>query len=417
MRVFAFFAGLLVSAFAHPASLDTPAANTVTLGTASLTQVPNPNYRGRNGPRALAKIYRKYGVPFPKDLQLVITRLDDRDNGSAILTPQSNDLEYLFPILIGTPPQELHIDIDTGSSDLWVFSTEMPKGQINGQSTYDPNKSTTAEKMSGATWRISYGDGSSSSGVVYNDVVEVGNISFATQAVEAAKKVSPEFTNDSSNDGVFGLAFSGLNQVRPEPQLTFFDNLVPNLNESLFTVDLKSGEPGRLNFGYIDPNAYSGSIAYTPVNESTGFWAFETLGYTIGDGSLREQSTAGIADTGATLMLLPQELVDDYYSHVGGARYDSDNGGVTFRCGATVPDLTFHLAGDDSTGNTVTVPGDYIRYGKVYNTDGTESGRCFGGLQSSNGFGISIFGDVFLKSTFAVFDAKEPRLGFAEKAL
>jgi hypothetical protein len=117
----------------------------------------------------------------------------------------------------------------------------MPKEQISRQTPYDPAKSSSARKMSGATWKITYGDGSSSSGDVYLDVATVGNISFLAQAVEAAKQVSPEFTNDENNDGVFGLAFSSLNQVTPDQQLTFFDNLIPTLDKSVFTVDLRRG--------------------------------------------------------------------------------------------------------------------------------------------------------------------------------
>jgi Eukaryotic aspartyl protease len=43
---------------------------------------------------------------------------------------------------------------------------------------------------------------------------------------------------------------------------------------------------------------------------------------------------------------------------------------------------------------------------------------CFGGLQSNTGIGLSIYGDIFIKSQFVVFDGSaSPRLGVAPKSL
>jgi hypothetical protein len=89
--------------------------------------------------------------------------------------------------------------------------------------------------LSGATWSITYGDQSSASGNVYTDTVSVGATTVAGQAVEAAKKISSQFQQDTDNDGLLGLAFSSINTVSPTSQLTFLStpNQACNLPFSL----------------------------------------------------------------------------------------------------------------------------------------------------------------------------------------
>ncbi|EFZ04356.1 peptidase A1family protein [Metarhizium robertsii] len=407
MQTFGSFLVSLVVASSLATALPTTPSSTPA-GNVSVTAKHNANFT-RNGPAALAKAYRKFGKPVPVDVANALSRQNSkRTTGSDPNSPQQYDIEYLAPVQIGTPAQTLNLDFDTGSSDLWVFSSLTPSSQVNGQTLYNPSKSSTAQSLSGSTWSITYGDGSSSSGVVYTDAVTVGGLTVNAQAVEAAKQVSSQFSQDAASSGLLGLAFSSINTVKPTKQKTFFDNAKPALDSALFTADLKHGADGKYNFGYIDSTAYTGSIAYTPVDSSQGFWGFTSRGYAVGGGSLNTASTSGIADTGTTLLLLPSSIVSAYYAKVSGARYDSSQGGYTFACSQSLPSFSFGVSGA-----TVTVPGAYLNYAPTDSTGRT----CFGGLQSSSGIGINIFGDVALKSAFVVFDGGNNRLGWAAKAL
>lgn len=216
--------------------------------------------------------------------------------------------------------------------------------------------------------------------------------------------------NQKSIDGFLGLAFSSVNQVQPTPQTTFFDTVKSSLSSPLFAVSLKYHAPGTYDFGFIDSSKYTGSIAWAKVDSSRGYWGFQTTGYKIGPktGSVTKASINGIVDTGTTLIYLDESIVKSYYSKISGAVLNVSAGGYIFPCSATPPDFSIIVSG-----GTQTVPGKYINYAPT-----AVSGMCFGGIQSNANVGLTIFGDIFLKSTYVVFmnSGSSPLLGFARQA-
>lgn len=229
-------------------------------------QVPRSTVKthAKMGALALEKAYLKYNTAMPTDLNGAVSRIRanlaaglkpwgidiDKDGdidlkratGSAVTTPEEYDVEYLTPVQIGNPPQTLNLNFDTGSSDLWVYSSATPASEVNGQAVYDLGASNTSVKATGQSWSISYGDGSNSKGDVYYDTVAVGGLSVNHMAVEVAVEVSTEFTADTNMDGLLGLGFSSLNTVSPTQQATFFDSAKSQLDSFLFTADLKAGQ-------------------------------------------------------------------------------------------------------------------------------------------------------------------------------
>lgn len=256
---------------------------------------------------------------------------------------------------------------------------------------------------------MSYGDGSvGASGVVYADKVVVGPVTATSQAVEAATQVSAEFTEDTNTDGLLGLAFSNINQVRPTPQTTFFDSVKSTLSQKLFAVNLKKGAAGSFDFGFINAAKYTGAITYVPVASSSGFWQFTAGTYSVGSSTYSSSNIGtAVADTGTTLLMLPSAIVKAYYAKVSGSSYSNDDGGYIFPCSASLPAFNVNIGG-----RSFAVPGSYINFAPIGDT------QCYGGIQPNDGLQFSIFGGVFLKSVYAIFDQTQStaRLGFAKQA-
>jgi len=363
----------------------------------SLKQVAVPKTTFRAPAHAYAKALAKYGAEVPGHVAAAAA-----STGSVPTQSEGGDEEYITQVTVGGTT--LGLDIDTGSADLWVFSSETPASERTGHSYYTPG--STAKKLSGYTWDISYGDGSSASGDVYTDTVTVGGVTYAKQAVESAKKVSSEFTDDTYSDGLLGLAFSSINTVSPTAQKTFFANVASSLASPLFAADLKHNAAGVYDFGWTDSSKYTGSITYTDVDSSEGFWQFTSTSYAI-NGKNANKALNGIADTGTTLLLIAETIVSKYYAQVSGAKNSNTYGGWVFPCTATLPSFSLIIGSYSAT-----VPGDYINYGAAEDTGTT----CYGGIQSDAGIGFSIFGDIFLKSQYVVFDNSGPQIGFAAQA-
>ena len=372
----------------------------------SVKQVPVPNSRfRRNGPRAYAKALKKFQVKVPGSVHEAAVNAAAAPSGSVPANPEANDQAYLSPVQIGTPAQTLMLDFDTGSADLWTFSSALSSSAQRGHSVYNPGASSSSKQQQGSSWEIQYGDGSGAAGDVYTDTVTIGGVTATSQAVEAAETVSSTFVQDVDNDGLVGLAFSSINTVSPRPATTFFDTVKGSLSQPLFAANLKPGAPGSYDFGATDPSKYTGQIGYAPVNTANGFWEFSAGTYTVGTRSFGNLGDT-IADTGTSIILAPAAVARNYYSQVPGAQNSATYGGYIFDCSTTLPDFSVSIGGAART-----VPGSLINYAQA------GSGVCFGGIQSNQGLPFTILGDTFLKTQYVVFNgANPPQIGFAAQA-
>lgn len=325
-----------------------------------------------------------------------------------------NDALYLCEVGIGTPAQKLKLDFDTGSADLWVWSTELPsnvqsQAASSDHSVFDPSKSSTFKQQADSTWQIQYGDSSSASGTVGTDNVTLGGLTVQNQAIELANKLSTQFVQ-GAGDGLLGLAFGTINTVKPSPVPTPVENMITQqdipASAELFTAylgstkDANEADKGEsfYTFGYIDKDTLTAAGVdepfYVDVDSSNGFWQFASTSATVNGETVQRAGNTAIADTGTTLALVDDKTCEAIYAKIPGAKYDSTNQGYIFPSSTTadqLPVVTFAV-GDKQ----FAVQKEDLAFADAGN------GFVYGGVQSRGDMELDILGDTWLKGVYAV---------------
>lgn len=438
-------ATLSAAAVASPVAKGLPDAGGFTLQAENVRRGARPV---KSGPLSVYMTHLRYGIDVPPALAAAVKggsklgRRQGEQQGTAPSPDSRNDTEWLTSIQIGTPPQTVQVQLDSGSADLWVFSAGLEAG---GHRVYDPSKSSTATNIPGITWKKKYAGGDSASGdAAYTDVVKVADgVVVKNQAVLPATNASDDFLQDPY-DGIVGLSLLNFSSTLPADGLrpkNFFQNVLPSLREPFFAADLRAGNTSYYDFGFVPPNRHKGEVVYVPVNPDPiragafSSWNITLAGYAIGSGnssspgksaavSFHESRFDTIVDTGTTIMYLDRKLVEDYYGQVRGSRYDDPSGGVVFPCDAALPDLSIGVDGTDADGrivNILTIPGGYVNF----SVNDQAKNECFGAVQVSLEAAsgpLSILGAAAIKAAYVIFeDARPaqntPRVGFAVKDL
>ncbi|KAI9012059.1 rhizopuspepsin 6 precursor [Phycomyces nitens] len=388
MKLSASIAALLAIA-SFSAVKAAPTVSTVPTGnTHTFTLTNNPSFKP-NATRAVLKARGKY-ARFSNDPTTFAS-------GTVPMIDYGGDIEYYGTVKVGTPAQSLKLDFDTGSADLWFAST-LCTTCGSGQTKYNPSKSSTY-KSSTKTWSISYGDGSSASGTVGYDTVNLGGLSITGQGIELAKKESSSFQSDPV-DGLLGLAFDSI--ITASGVKTPMDNLISQglITKPIFGVYLGKASTtavGEYVFGGYNSAHVGGTLTTVPVDNSDGFWSINVSGLTAGSSSLG--SFSGIVDTGTTLLLLTNTVAAKVAKAYGAT--DNNDGTYTIKCDtSSFSPLVFTIAGAKFS-----VPASDL----VFEKDGSTCIASFGYADMD----FAILGDVFIKNNYVVFNQEVPELQIA----
>jgi len=318
--------------------------------------------------------------------------------------PISNfmNAQYFSEIEIGTPPQTFKVVLDTGSSNLWVPSSECGSIACYLHNKYDSTASSTYKK-NGTSFEIQYGSGSLS-GFVSQDTMAIGDLKIKGQDfAEATNEPGLAFAFGRF-DGILGLGYDtiSVNGIVPP-----FYKMVEQklLDEPVFSFALgdTNGE-SEVIFGGVNKDAYEGKITTLPLRRKA-YWEVDFDSIALGDDVAELENTGIILDTGTSLIALPSQLAEMLNAQIGAKK--GYNGQYSIDCAKrdSLPDVSFGLAGHNFTIG----PYDYIL---------EVSGSCistFFGMDIPAPAGpLAILGDAFLRRWYSIYDAGANTVGLAK---
>ncbi|KAI5363842.1 Putative aspartic peptidase A1 family, aspartic peptidase, active [Septoria linicola] len=326
------------------------------------------------------------------------------EKGHPVAVSNFLNAQYFSDIAVGTPPQEFKVVLDTGSSNLWVPSSECGSIACYLHSKYDHGASNTY-KQNGSDFAIQYGSGSLE-GYISQDTVQIGDLKIKNQLfAEATSEPGLAFAFGRF-DGILGLGYDTISVNKIPPP---FYNMIDQglLDEKVFAFYLSStdkGDESEAIFGGVNKDHYTGEMTKIPLRRKA-YWEVDLDAITFGKQTAEIDATGAILDTGTSLIALPSTLAELLNKEIGAKK--SYNGQYTVDCSKrdSLPDLTFTLTGHNFTIDAY----DYIL---------EVQGSC---ISAFMGFDIpepagplAILGDAFLRKWYSVYDLENNSVGLAK---
>ncbi|KAH9838072.1 family A1 protease [Rhodofomes roseus] len=296
--------------------------------------------------------------------------------------------------------------VDTGSSNTWL-----------GAGTSYTKTSTSTD--TGESVSVSYGSGSFS-GEEYTDTVTLGDgLTITDQSIGVASSTD----GFSGVDGILGVGPVDLTEGTLGDSYATIPTVTDNLYSqgtistevlavSFAPATSESDANGELTFGGTDSSKYTGSINYVPLTSTSPASEYWGIDQSISYGSKSIlSSTAGIVDTGTTLVLIAsgKRLFTERERRV--QQVQVCRGWERGREHRSPP----HLELATTYGLTANAQ---IWPRSLNSAIGGSSGDIYlvvGDIGSDSGEGLDfINGYAFLERFYSVFDTTNAQVGFAE---
>lgn len=294
---------------------------------------------------------------------------------------------YETTITVGTPPQTLSVDIDTGSSDLWVYGPNL------GLESFNATRSTTYKNLN-SKFQISYADSTQISGSWGSDVVGVGSVSLT----DVPFAVAENSAQDDLNVGILGIGPITLEADTREylnfPALLKEQGFISRNAYSLYLDPLTSAS-GVVLFGGVDTAKIAGTMAVMPIT-TPNYLTVEAF-------VLGHHLPNALLDSGTTYTYFEDSAIIKAIAEHFNATYDSELAVYTLQ---SLPDVSLpYVFGTGAKAVTVEVPASdvFVSIQDLLSNPPKNDNRYGLAVFEQKDMG-SVLGDSFLRSAYVVFD-------------
>ena len=313
--------------------------------------------------------------------------------------------QYFAPVSIGNPPQSFSMVIDTGSSNLWVYSKACRDYACAGKAQFNVELSNTAKGVDGPDMTIRYGGGFIKAHLV-QDVVRLGGDLEVKQVFGTTYHAGGQF---GRSDGIMGLAMPALatpGTVNLVDNLMLHSKLKTNPIFSLFLSNKAGDEMSELQFGAINRDLVKGPLKEYKLINANDYWAIEMDDIEIGGKRMNacDQFEGGkcklVLDSGTSFMTTPRSFLQSAIQRNIRASSNCENVD-------DLADIAYIIKGDRYSLS----PKDYAL---------NLNGRCATGIVSldvpSPRGPLFIAGDIFLRKYYSVYNRENlsVQLGLAK---
>ncbi|KAI0086972.1 aspartic peptidase domain-containing protein [Irpex rosettiformis] len=414
-------------------------------------------------------VQQRRGFTLPIERRRVVrSGLQTRDDGLAGTVGIGDLADLFYTVAIQVGNVQTAVNLDTGSSDLWVMS-DACKTQVCRSSTAQPYKASSGNST-GAEVSLQYGDstsGTHAKGPVVLDTVALAGLSLPNQPLGAINDTDNSAVQNGGA-GIFGLGFpsqsfvqaAAVNQKFSSPATTdsFIQNIgsfgplvsrlaqAGHIEQPIFSISLQRntvdvGGKGQITIGELPAGIDNSTITWVPVrlykptdgglnppsfakNEVYPLrWEVPIDGVFLDGQQLASTNLTGaspqlsaLIDTGNSILRGPKDVVNNILSTVSPAFARNSASPATFPCN-TPHTLAYKIGGKlfpvdprDFVSSQSQSGAKVCTASNVVSTDAPSSGSLFSWS----------LGDPFLKSTTVIFyygnltnpSVDPPKIGF-----